>query len=256
MKIFGTMLEGFHKVLFSDKNSLIKHVCLLALTAIISYSSVQSDLINTQLKGGGAGAMPDLTGFFLGLLAALIVGCYLWGYSLKFMRNVYYDNPEETLPEFDESAFSVFFKALPLALVWIIYFILLGIVSGLLSVILIGLLGFIVILIMSMGIQFVWVEFIKDYDRTGLYNFKLPFQYIKPTIVPLLLLGLLYILVYIICLIPCVLIGVFMGLFGASETATMYVGGVLGGYLGFVCQLVWYYCIVKLYKEKFENGIE
>ena len=252
MKILGTMIEGFQKVLFADKNSALKHVCLIALTAIISYSSVQSDLLSTQLKGVSNGALPNLTGFFLGLLAALIVGCYLWGYSLKFMHNVYHENPEEVLPEFDENPFQVFGKVFPLIFVWIIYFMLLGIVSGILSVVLIGLLGFIVMLIMSIGIQFIWVEFAKDYDKSGLYSFKLPFKYIKPTIGPLCLLGLLYILVYIICLIPCVLIGVFMGLFGASETATVYVGGVLGGYIGFVCQLVWYYCIVKLYKEKFE----
>lgn len=265
MKIFGTMLEGFQKVLFSDRNSLIKHVCLLALTAIISYSSVQSDLINTQLKGGGAGAMPDLTGFFLGLLAALIVGCYLWGYSLSFMRNIYYENPEETLPEFDENPFKIFFKAFPLIIVWLIYLILIAAIFMVFTFItlkmifllpIISIIYLIIMFSISIGLQFICVEFIKNFDRTGLYNFKLPFQYIKPTIVPLLLLGLLYILVYIICLIPCVLIGVFMGLFGASETATTYVGGVLGGYLGFVCQLVWYYCIVKLYKEKFENGIE
>jgi len=256
MKILGTMIEGFNKVLFADKNSMVKHICLLALTAIISYSSVQSDLLSTQLKGVSNGALPNLTGFFLGVLAALIVGCYLWGYSLKFMHNVYHENPVEILPEFDENPFQVFGKVFPLIFVWIIYFMLLGILSGILSVVLIGLLGFIVMLIMSIGIQFIWVEFAKDYDRTGLYNFKLPFKYIKPTIGPLCLLGLLYILVYIICLIPCVLIGVFMGLFGASETATIYVGGVLGGYIGFVCQLAWYYCIVKLYKEKFENRIE
>ena len=250
MKIIGTMIEGFQKVFYADRNSAVKHVCLIALTAIISYSSVQSDILKTQVKG--TNTIPDLTGFFLGLLAALIVGCYLWGYSLKFMRNVYYENPEETLPEFDENPFKVFFKALPLMLIWIIYFILIGIVSGILSAILIGLLGFLVLIVMSIGIQFVWVEFIKDYDANGLYNIKLPFQYIKPTIGPLILMGLLYILIYILCMIPCVLVGVILGVFGASETATMYVGGVLGGYLGFVCQLVWYYCIVKLYKEKFE----
>jgi MFS family permease len=258
MKIFETMIEGFGKVLFGSQNAMIKNVCLIALTAIISYSSVQSDILTKQLKGTAdvAAGLPNLSGFFLGLFVALIVGCYLWGYSLKFVHNVYHENPEEVLPEFDENPVKIFFKALPLAIVWVIYFILLGIVSGLLSIILIGLIGYIVMLIMAIGLQFVWIEFAKDFDRTGLYNFKLPFKYIKPTIGPLFLLGLLYIIVYIICMIPCVLVGIVMGMFGASETATMYVGGIMGGYIGFVCQLVWHYCTVKLYKEKFENRVE
>ena len=266
MKIFETIIEGFHKVLFADKDSMMKHICLLALTAIISYSSVQSDILNTQLKGTSADAMPDLTGFFLGLLAALIVGCYLWGYSLKFMHNVYHENPEETLPEFDENSFIVFFKALPLMLVWIVYFILIAgsyMAIGFLFVFKMPLLLPLLIIVylfifisLAIGLQFVWIEFSKHFNRTGLFNINLPLKYIKPTIGPLCLLGLLYMLIYIICLIPCVLIGAVMGIAGAGETATMYVGGVLGGYLGFVCQLVWYYCIVKLYKEKFENRIE
>ncbi|MBO6086759.1 hypothetical protein J6P92_00230 [bacterium] len=252
MKIFKTMIEGFHKVLFGSQNALLKHVCIIALTAIVSYFSVQSEFLKGQLDNT-TGALPDLSGFFLGLLAALIVGCYMFGYSLSFMHNVYHEDPENCLPEFDENPFKIFFKSFPLILVWILYFLLLGIVSGLLSVILIGLVGFVVMLIMAIGLQFIWVEFSRDFDRTGLFSFKKPFEYIGKTIVPLILMTILYIFIYILCMIPIAIVGGIMGFMGIGSTAITYTGGIIGGYIGFILQLVWYYCIVKLYKEKFEH---
>ena len=255
MKIFSTMIEGFNRVLFGDRNSTLKHICLFALTAIVSYSSVQSDIVKTQVKQV-SGAMPNVTGVLLGVLAALIVGCYLFGYCLSFMNNIYHEKEEGVLPEFDENPFKIFFRAFPVLFVWAVYFILLCIGCTFCVIVPITIplafIGLFVIFLMSVFLQFAWVDFSRYFDRTGLYNIALPFKYMKSAFVPVLKLGLLYILVYILCMIPCILVGAILGIFGAGETATMYVGGILGGYLGFVCQLVWYYCIVKLYKEKFE----
>ena len=262
MKIFETAFNGFIKV-FSGKNIAIKHICFIALTAIVSYSSVQSDILKNQVQA--ASQIPDLKGLLLGFLAALIVGCYLFGYNILFMRNVYNDNPEGYLPEFDDNPFKAFFKGFPLLLTWIFYFIviiLFSTISFALSIkmpvigILLGLIGFCAIIILSIFVQFLWIEFSKNLEAKGLYNIIRPLKYTKGTMGSLCLLGPLFIPIYILSLLPCIILVLALTIAGFGENATMYAGGILGGYIGFVIQLVWYYCLVNLYKEKFEIGVE
>lgn len=261
MEIFKTVCDGFLKV-FTGKDVAVKHVCLFALTGIISYSTTQSEIFQNQVSENMTSAittMPNFTGLILGGLAALIVGCYLFGYNLSFMRNIHYENPEGYLPEFDENPFKIFFKSFPLLMAWIGYFILMMIVISisfaLIITIPVGILGILAMVLIAALLQFVWIKFSKDYDSTGLFNIKTPFKYLN-AILPMFLIGLFFIPAYLLIMIACVIIGVIFGFLGASETLVMYTGGIIAGYLGYICQLVWYYCLIKLYKEKYEDCAE
>ena len=106
-------------------------------------------------------------------------------------------------------------------------------------------------------IQFVYIAYAKHFNTFGLYNIKLPIKYCKLAFGSVIVLGLLFIPIGICAMIPSFVVGLALGLSGGSDTSTaMYAGGLLGGYLGFVVQMVWIYCTVQIYKEKIEPNLD
>jgi hypothetical protein len=40
---------------------------------------------------------------------------------------------------------------------------------------------------------------------------------------------------------------------GEGTKVASYIGGIMGGYIGYVGQFILAYCLVQIYKEKFEQ---
>ena len=121
------------------------------------------------------------------------------------------------------------------------------------AIVLIAVMTFIIML--GIFYQFVLVEFTKEFDAKGLYKLTRPFLF-KSALGILAALSLAFCLIYILLFIPCILIGIICGFLGIGETMIGYICGVFGGYAGFIIQLVWGYCLVQIYKERFEQSIE
>lgn len=249
MNVFSMIGEGFRKV-YSSNNGALKHTGLLILTGIISMSSLYSETLKEAM------VMPDNIGLILfGALASLIIGIYLCGYNFELIHNSFAE--EDILPELKFNHFSLFFKALPLMLTWTFYIIVVSIISALLMAskiaLIIGLLLILVLAFLSSFLPFVFVEFSKSYDAKGLYGILQPCKYVK-TIGYLILLGLLFIPIYIIlCFVPAFIFGLTVGISsGGDSNLIQYGGGIIGGYFGFVVGMIWNYCMVQVYKAKFE----
>lgn len=255
MNIINLIANGFKK-LFSGNNTLFKHLILFLITGLLSLISLHFEFISNQIKN--TKVMPDFTGIAAGILALIIIGIYLCGYNFKFMHNALCENIEEILPDFNGDPFKIFFNVLPLIIVWTVYVLIAILISVMLFInpllIPAGVTAIIAIAFFCTFIQFIYVEYARNFNSTGLFNITLPFKYIKSTIGPLVLLGLLFIPIYILSMFPSFLTGLILGLTGIKDKfILMYSGAVIGGYCGFIVQLVWYYCIVQIYKEKIEK---
>ena len=243
MNVFRLIGDGFRKI-YSSNNIAIKHVWLLVLIGIVPVVFLYS------LNFTNVVAAKNIR-----FLTALVISIYLCGYNLELVHNSFTE--KDILPELGFNHFGLFFKALPLILTWTFYIITVSIVAGLLMAskisLIIGLLLILVLVFVSSFLQFVFVEFSKNYDAKGLYGILQPFKYVK-TFGYLLLLGLLFIPIYIILSsIPAFIFGFVAGLLtGEDSNLVFYGGGFIGGYFGFIVGMVWNYCLVQVYKEKFE----
>lgn len=244
----GLIVDGFRRI-FSGSNVLAKQVSLFALTGIVSLVSSHFELLKAQ------SSLPDLSNIGLSIIAVIVIGIYMGGYVLNYMHNCYDDNNPEILPDIDGKHFGTFLGALPLYLVWFLWVILVYLLA------IIPILGWIALLVLFIMwvpfIQFVYIAYAKHFNTFGLYNIKLPIKYCKLAFGSVVVLGLLFIPIGICAMIPSFVVGLALGLSGGSDTSTaMYAGGLLGGYLGFVVQLVWAYCMVQVYKEKIEPNLD
>ncbi len=251
MNLVALVVDGVKRI-YSGPNAGLKHVCLFAITGILSAVSLHFETLQDSIK---AGASPDISTIVVGIIAAIAVSIYITGYSLSLMHNAFEDENQELLPEIDSKPFGVFFGALPLMIVWILY----AIAVYLLAIIpILGWIAlFVLLIIWAPFIQFIYVAYAKNFNTSGLYKISLPIRYMKPAILPIILLGLLFIPVFIIAMIPSFIVGVIIGLTGGSASGMgMYAGGLLGGYLGSMMGLLWAYCSVKIYQEKIEPELD
>ncbi len=251
MNVIDLICAGFKKV-YSGEKIAEKHVFLLIITTIFSFVTMYFDDIADKMKQG-IQVNPNITVVLGALIVAIVIGAYLWGYALKLMHNSF--DKDDIMPEFDSSSFSVFFRVLPLTLVWFGYIILAMIVTAILfATKVLGILGILLMLavfVIAPFIQFIFAAYSKNYEAKGLFNIMLPFQYVPSTILPLILLGLAFIPVWIVFFIVCFVVGFSFGLMNMEPAATI-AGGVLGGYFGAIFQFVSNYAIVQIYKERVE----
>lgn len=244
----GLIVDGFRRI-FSGPNVLAKQVSLFALTGFTSLITSHFKLLEAQ------NSLPDLSSIVLSIIALIVLGIYMGGYVLNYMHNCFEDNNPEILPDIDGKHFGTFFGALPLYFVWFLWIFLVNLLA------IIPILGWIVLLVLFIMwvpfIQFVYIAYSKRFNRFGLYNIKLPIKYCKLAFGNVIVLGLLFIFIGICAMIPSFVVGLTLGLSGGSDTSTgMYAGGLLGGYLGFVVQMVWLYCMVQIYREKIEPNLD
>lgn len=260
MNVFDLVIDGFKKV-FTGKNIFIKHIIIFLITAIISFISVYFQLIAETAEK--TDKLPDfpLKTFIIAFIVMIAVGVYLSGYNFQFMHNAFTPESNDVLPEFSGKPFIIFGKAFPLMLVWTLYIIAalafcISLFFGGPLFIVLGIILFIAIILISTFVQFIYTGFAKYFSREGLYNIALPFKYIKLTFEPFALMALLFIPIYSAAMAPSFFLGMFMGLSGIKDVnMIMYAGGILGGYLGFIVQLVWYYGLVQIYREKIDIEI-
>ena len=256
MSLFGIVKEAIEKI-FKTRDAAVKHVCIFALTGIISTGTQYFETMSKSMKDSNT--TPDLSNILLTLLiwtvVYIVIAIYMTGYNLKFIHNAFDNTSDNVLPYFDSEPFSVFAKAFPLIFVWGLYILLFAIISGILTAVFLPL-GLIlgvafVIFILFMG--FVNIAFAKYYDRTGLFNISLPFSYMPKT--GLQVIGIIFItlLLGILAVIPCAILGGIIGLTGGGVQLAGYAGAIFGGYLGTIIQLIWLYSLVQIYKEKIEN---
>lgn len=254
MNVIDLMVNGFSKI-FKGEKIAVKHILLIIITAFVSISSVYLDRASEALKT--TKQMPDMNLFLTALAVLIICGIYMAGYNLIFSHNAFdKDNPQGIMPEIDIKPFKVFWNALPLMICWTFYIF----TSVILSCFIIatntfmkifGIALLLFVLMFCAFVQFVYIEYSKNYDKKGLYNITLPFQYLKKTFSEFVLLGLLFIPVYGVAMMPSFFAGVILALAGIKDISiAMFAGGILGGYFTFLVQIVWYYCLVQIYKEK------
>lgn len=248
----GLIVNGFKRI-FSGQDAFAKHLSLFAITGFYSLGTVYLQDLSEQMKN--AAVVPNLQLPIMALVLLFIVGIYMCGYLIRFWHNSYDDNNPSILPDIDGKAFGTFFKALPLYIVWFLWIVIVQIL-GLIPIV--GWIGLIILLFIWIPfIQFVFVAYAKYFNAKGLYKISLPIGYAKKSFGSVVILGLLFIPVWIVAMLPAFVIGFVFGLLGGTDTTfIMYVGGLLTGYLGFLIQLCWSYCIVQIYREKIEPDLD
>lgn len=255
MNLLKITAKGFRRT-FCGSNAHIKHLSLFLLTGIISAASLYIQIISEIYKNPQN--IPNLNIFTSALIVLFVFGIYLIGYTFIYMHNSFDEQQEEIMPAFNDKPFRIFFNSFPLILTWGFYIIAACAAAGFMAVgtdfKILGILFLIAILLVSPFVQFVFTAYCKNFDKKGLYDITLPFKFLPSTIGPLVILGLLFIVIYFASLIPSFLAGLILALSGVkNQNIIMYTGALIGGYLGTIVQLVWYYCLVQLYKKFFEN---
>lgn len=260
MNVFDIVIDGFKKV-FTGKNALIKHIFIILITSVISLVSVYFQILaETAEKASKLPEFPFKT-FIIALIVMFVAGIYLSGYNFQFLHNAFNNESDGVLPEFTSKPYGIFWRAFPVMLVWTLYII--AAMALCISLffagpifIVVGIILFFAILIISAFVQFIYIGFAKHYSREGLYNISLLVKYLKLTFESFALMALLFIPIYSAAMSPSFFLGMFMGLSGIKDVnMIMYAGGVLGGYLGYIVQLVWYYGLVQIYKEKIDTEV-
>ena len=249
MKSIDLIKQGFVSV-FSGDDCCVKHFGLFAISGILALFTVNFQTMAESFEASQV--MPNIGEIVLGVLAILVLSIYLCGYNFVYMYNVHHDG---ILPNLDGKPFMAFLKALPLIIVWYIYFMIVGLIFAL-SAILLKLLAFILILLfivfVAFCLPFVFVIFSKEFDSKGLFNPILPSKFISAIgIISVIMLW--FIIINIAIYIPIGILGGIVGALGGGVKTAAYVGGIIGGYAGVITQLVFAYCLIQIYKERFEE---
>ena len=238
------------KKLYTGDDILVKHIMLFVLTGVPVMLSNPLNEISKRV----ALSTTDVVMSLLALLVMGIISIYLGGYIYGIIHNSFDETKEGILPEFDKSWFKMFFKALPLQIVWVLYIVLLFIIAFILKVgmtyfinpktasgIVMALFG-IISLIICLMIPFIFTEFSREYKRDGLYNFGLIFTYLRKTFTSVLWL--------MVKLIPIFIVVAVVNIFGRGNDVMAYICTALGAYLTTMMQYIASYCYVQIYKEK------
>ena len=257
MNVIDIMIDGFKKV-YSGKNVLSKHFFMFLIIAILSISTVNVQIMANAIEK--TKELPNIWQLLICMIITLIAGIYTGGYNLLFSHNSFNQENKDILPEINLTPFKVFFKTLPLMIIWSLYilvaiFFSMFLISSKSLLTVLGIFLFLFLLFLCAFVNFVYIAYIKNFDSNGLFNITLPFKYMQKSFSDFVLLGLLFIPVYGVAMTPSFIVGLLFGFMGAKTIMALYAGGILGGYLGFIVQIVWYYCLVQIYREKIEPNL-
>lgn len=257
MNVIDIMINGFKRV-YSGEKVLFKHLLMFIIITVLSIATVNVQIIADTLEK--TKELPNMWQLLLCMIITLIAGIYTGGYNLLFSHNAFDTENKNTLPNVNLTPFKVFFKALPLMIVWSLYilvaiFFSIALISSKSPLTILGIFLFLFLLFLCGFVNFIYIAYIKNFDYQGLFNITLPFKYIKHSFSDFVLLGLLFIPVYGVAMTPSFIVGLLFGLMGAKTIMALYAGGILGGYLGFIVQIVWYYSLVQIYKNKIEPNL-
>lgn len=249
MNFFGIIIDAFNAV-FRTENVLFKHISLFALTGFLALNSS-----NMKTLTSFTSTASDVSNVFFSGLLALVVSIYLAGFTIKFMHNSFGDETPDFMPDIDLNPFGIFLGALPLILLWIVYIVLSCVVA------IIPFLGWVLAIVfipvLSIFLQFVYIAYAKEYRATGLFNLFIPFTFAKYTVGSLFLAGLMFIPVYVVAFVPIVILAVVLVfIMSTASSVPECICSILCGYVGYVVQLVWSYCMVQVYREKVEPNVD
>lgn len=91
----------------------------------------------------------------------------------------------------------------------------------------------------------------------GLFNLFIPFTFARYSVGSMFLFGILFIPLYIVIFIPIFILAFIIGFMGLSNSEfIIWLGSILSGYLTFIVQLAWTYCMVQVYREKIEPNMD
>ncbi len=238
------------KKLYTGEEIIIKHIMLFVLAGV---PVMLSNPLNEISKRVGLSAT-DVFMSLLALIVMAVISIYLGGYIYGIIHNSFDETKQGILPDFDKSWFKIFFQALPVQIVWILYIILVFILAFICKILLAIVIGpkaaamtiftlfTIFAAIVFMMIPFIFTEFSKEYKRDGLYNFMLIFTYLRKTFKSVLWL--------MVKLLPIFIIVAIVNIFGRGNDVVSYICTALGAYLTTIMQYIASYCYVQIYKEK------
>lgn len=257
MNVIDIMIDGFKRV-YSGKNVLLKHCLMFFIIIILSISTVNVQIIADTIEK--TKEFTNISQLFIYLGITILIGIYTGGYNLLFSHNSFDKENKDIFPDINFIPFKVFFKTLPIMIVWFIYvliaiFFSIALMSNKSLLLILGIFLFLFILFVCAFINFVYIAYLKNFDSKGLYNITLPFKYMKYSFSDFVLLGLLFIPVYGVAMTPSFIVGILAGILGVKAMTAIYIGAILGGYLGFIVQIVWYYCLVQIYRDKIDPNL-
>ena len=257
MNVIDLMIDGFKKV-YSGKNILLKHLLMFIIIAILSIATVNVQIIADTIEK--TKELTNISQLFIYLGLTILIVIYTGGYNLLFSHNSFDKENNDIFPDINFIPFKVFFKTLPIMIVWFIYVLIailfsIALMSNKSLLLILGIFLFLFILFLCAFINFVYIAYLKNFDYKGLYNITLPFKYMKYSFSDFVLLGLLFIPVYGVAMTPSFIVGLLFGLIGIKTINVLYIGAILGGYLGFIVQIVWYYCLVQIYRDKIDPNL-
>lgn len=253
MNAYKLITEGYKRI-FSGSDSVKKNTLIFIFQSIVSGITIYFEKFE-NLKD----FMSENPFMLLAVtIAFLILTVYISGYSYKFVNRSFTDS-ENILPVFNMEPFTAFLKALPLLVVWFIY--LLAIIFAAVSFVknpitlILSIILIIAFVIIAVFLPFVYIDFCQNFElKKELFNILLPFKFVKQTAGLIILLGLLFIPVIILCIIPGLLAVIICAVTGIAKSHAIYINLALWSYLTYMTQLLWYYCLVQIYKEKFLNN--
>lgn len=235
---------AFRKI-YSGPDVVFKHLVLCFVGGIGTIFAVQYEAFKHggQVIGNGL-----LYLMILGFCVLFFVMPWIVGYMLELCHNSFDDRKSHILPELSFSYIGDFYRALPLFFCWgflypLIMILSLAVITGMLLPKTIAVFVCVpIILIYTISPMFIYIRYSKDYDTSDLYNPMLPFKFVLPTIINVILLSFnLSIIAFL----------VFLGVglitrFHLPENV-MY---VVTGYLSTIFYFVFAFCLVQIYREK------
>ncbi len=234
------------RIYSSKKDCFMKHSILFAITGVSSIFSVAINEVSKQKE-----LDPTSWGWAVaGIVFLFILGAYIIGYNVNFMHNSFDEDRNDILPEFNKTHWNTFGKVFPLLLVWTIYFVV-AIIAGVFTSLMLPEVGqialvAIIIAVSFIGIflQFVYARYSRCFSKRGLFNITLPIKYISKTGPSLFKLWIKF--------IPFFILNIILGALAVGHSVFAYILTAISGYISFVVNLIYAFCIVQIYKEKVE----
>ena len=238
--MFGNVINGFVSI-FSGKNIIAKHLVLL----LISIFSYWIYTIN------GANKTASITMLIIAFLLSLAFSMFFGGYLLSFVHNAFDGELKNKLPEITFKHFNVFFGAIPLYIVWGIYYSLFSLLLAAIAIpfllknMFVGIIFIIILFLWSMFFPFIYIGYAREFKVNGLFNISIIFKYFKYTCKDIFILALIFVpTVLLIFAIPLFLLWATKILFDINVifNVSLY-------YFGIIINFAWHYCLVQIYKD-------
>lgn len=249
----------FLKSLYNQKSAVSRHLTLFAICGILGLS-----FFNLFSTFGNYFNFPivlvplksNLEIWFNIILSVIILG-YLMGYEYKILHS-FLNTDKVELMEFDSKSINIFFKILPVFLLWQTYFWLFSFLGGYFTLKTQNSLYFyvfsVIMLFITPFVMVVYLSFAKDFKYSPEIISPLTlFKCIDKTIIDIVLLCVCF---GLITILPVgFLIGYFDWVFSLISKNAQLIGLIFGfclsNYLFVIFKLVFCLGIAKITKEKF-----